>query len=130
MSIRSARRIAGAVVAMGLLGAAQGDPLARVARGSWSVRDLGASSAPVAMCIADPRMLLQLGHRGATACTRSTLDAGTDSTTVRYTCPGAGYGRTELRVESEDRVRIHTQGLRNGAPFDVDYDARRIGTCG
>lgn len=82
-----------------------------------------------AICVADPVALTQIRH-GAAACTRLVIaDEGT-SAVVHYSCPGAGWGRTSLRVESPRAVRIDTQGIAGSAPFAFAGEARRTGACG
>lgn len=99
-----------------------------VAPGSWSLHEIGSSDAPHALCVRDAGALLQVRH-GASQCSRFVVDQGPRRATVHYTCPGLGYGRTTLAVEDEGVVRIQTQGLLRGEPFDFDYEARRTGSC-
>ncbi|MGB3795217.1 MAG: hypothetical protein WA957_02830 [Alteraurantiacibacter sp.] len=49
--------------------------------------------------------------------------------TVQYTCRGNGYGRTTIRRESRDVVQIRSQGIHGGAPFSIEGEARRVGSC-
>ena len=49
--------------------------------------------------------------------------------TVSYSCPGAGSGRTTIRVETTRLLDIQSQGIVNNAPFEVRYEARRTGPC-
>jgi hypothetical protein len=49
--------------------------------------------------------------------------------TVHYTCPGAGYGRTQIRLESAQLVQVDSQGIAQGFPFDFTAEARRVGSC-
>jgi len=96
--------------------------------GTWQLHEIG-STAPVrSMCVRDPGLLLQIGH-GTSPCTRVVVDNQARTATVHYSCPGAGNGRTTIRVESETIVRLQTQGIARGAPFDHDYEARRTGAC-
>jgi hypothetical protein len=71
---------------------------------------------------------MQLQH-GATACSRLVIGNEKASATVHYSCPGAGWGRTTLRVETPRLARIDTQGIANNAPFAFSAEARRIGAC-
>lgn len=105
------------------------DPLSVVEPGRWRVREIGATDSERSMCVADPRVLLQLGHPGAT-CSRVLLETSKAKLGVRYSCPGAGYGQTSITVEGPHLVRIQTQGIANGQPFAGDYEARRVGRCG
>lgn len=101
--------------------------LAKLERGQWTLRE-GAGERR-SMCISDPTVLLQIRNRGA-GCSRFVIDNSPTSATIHYTCPGAGHGRTTIRVETPRLVRIETQGLDGGAPFDLEIEARRIGSCG
>lgn len=83
----------------------------------------------MALCVGDPHQLLQIHHKGP-ACPRIALDGAGNKATVRYACAGAGYGQTSVTVETRQLVRIRTQGVDRGAPFDEEYEARRVGACG
>jgi hypothetical protein len=99
-----------------------------VAPGNWSLHENGSTDAPRAICVRDAGMLLQVRH-GASQCSRFVVDQAPRRTTVHYTCPGLGYGRTTFAVEDEGVIRLQTQGILRGAPFDFDYEARRTGSC-
>ncbi len=101
--------------------------LAKLERGQWTLREEAGTRQ--SLCLSDPTALLQMRNRGAT-CSRFVIDNSPASATVHYTCPGAGHGRTTLRVETPRLVRIETQGLDGGAPFDLEIEARRTGACG
>lgn len=97
--------------------------------GMWQVRTLGVKEAPpLLLCVADPATLVQLRHRAA-ACSRLVISNAAHDTTVHYSCPGAGWGRTSLRVESAAQVMIDTQGIADNAPFAFKAEARRTGAC-
>jgi hypothetical protein len=101
--------------------------LGELERGSWQVRDR-ADGATRAVCLGDPRQLLQLRHpRGD--CSRYVITDTAAEVTVHYTCPGAGHGRTTIRRETNRLVQIDTQGIVGGAPFSDAYEARRMGPC-
>jgi hypothetical protein len=48
---------------------------------------------------------------------------------VQYTCRGRGYGRTEVRRETNRLVQVQSQGIVDGLPFAITAEARRIGDC-
>ncbi|KQS05241.1 hypothetical protein ASG11_07390 [Sphingomonas sp. Leaf357] len=95
--------------------------------GRWQLRDMDGGER-TSLCVADPRMLIQLRHPGA-QCSRFVVEDLPKSATVHYTCPGAGHGRTVISVESGHLIRLRTQGIADGAPFDVNYEGRRTGAC-
>lgn len=94
--------------------------------GSWNIAfDDGTSRK---MCIEDVQPLLQLAHAGP-ACGRLVIEDKPDRATVHYTCPGTGWGRTSLLVETPRLVRINSQGISGRMPFAFDAEARRLGPC-
>lgn len=123
----------GAAVAVGVAsaGLAQLRPaipaLASLEPGLWQLR--GEGEATRTICVADPHSLIQLRH-GATPCSRLVIASDKSSATIHYSCPGAGWGRTTLRVETPRLARIDTQGIADNEPFAFIAEARRIGPCG
>lgn len=96
--------------------------------GIWQLHEIGSTAPARPICVRDPGLLLQIGH-GTSPCARVVVDNQARAATVHYTCPGTGSGRTTIRVESATIVRLQTQGIARGAPFDHDYEARRTGAC-
>jgi hypothetical protein len=121
------------VLALGglLIAATPSGPLAfsRIRPGGWQLRALDGSAPTRRICLTDPAELIQLRHPGAT-CSRFVLDDAADTATIHYTCTGAGYGRTTIKVETGELIRIDSQGLINQAPFQVALEGRRLGSCG
>lgn len=103
--------------------------LTHIETGQWQLKEPGATAIARSLCVTDPDVLLQLGHSGA-QCSRFVIADTPDTATVHYTCPGAGHGRTTISMETPRLLRIQTQGIAGGAPFDLDYEGRRIGACG
>ena len=100
--------------------------LARVEKGQWQLVETGGPRRLI--CLSDPATLLQLHNRGA-SCSRFVIDNTPGVATVHYTCPGAGHGRTTVTVETPRLVRVQSQGLDAGTPFDQDIEGRRVGEC-
>ena len=131
---RNARRtLAGLLLVAGLGTAAparapQLAVLTRIETGQWQLREAGSTTPAKSLCVSDPSVLLQIGHVGA-QCSRFVIADTPDSATVHYTCPGAGHGRTTISMETPRLLHLQTQGIANGAPFDMDYEARRVGAC-
>jgi hypothetical protein len=103
--------------------------LAGVSGGQWQFHEIGSRGTGRSLCVHDVAMLLQLRHSGA-QCSRFVLDSSAKAATVHYTCPGSGHGLTTLSVESGQLIRLKTQGIADGAPFDDDWEGRRVGGCG
>lgn len=100
--------------------------LAQVQLGQWLLK--GADGAERKLCLTQRTALLQLEHSDV-PCSQVVIDGTDNSTTVRYSCPGHGQGRTTLRVETRQLISIETQGVKDGAPFTAQYEGRRIGAC-
>jgi hypothetical protein len=97
-----------------------------IERGQWQLHETDGGTSK--LCVTDPAALLQLHHRGA-QCTQVVVENSRDVATIHYTCPGRGYGRTTISVETSKLVRIDTQGLVDGAPFDSQLEGRKLGAC-
>lgn len=97
--------------------------------GEYALHESGVGGLQRLICVGDGLQLLQLFHPGA-QCTRFVIANERLSGTVAYSCPGTGHGQTTISVETPRLFHISTQGLVSGAPFQVDYEARRIGPCG
>lgn len=123
----------GPVIAAAVLlaGAADAPVLAfnRIQPGAWQLRSLDKSEPDRRLCIQDGYELIQLRHPGA-ACSRFVLANNPEVATVHYTCTGAGYGRTTIKMETGQLIRVDSQGLVNQSPFQVSFEGRRIGECG
>jgi hypothetical protein len=101
--------------------------LQSVEAGQWQLRAVGGQTRSI--CLSDPRALLQLQHIGAT-CSRFVIANDAKQSTVHYTCPGAGHGRTTVRVETPRLVQIDSQGVAQNEPFSMVWEGRRVGQCG
>lgn len=102
------------------------EALAKLEPGRWQLSE--ADGARRSICVADPAALVQLEHEGAT-CEQEVLANEAGATTVEYSCPGRGFGRTSIRVETPRLARIDTQGLADGSPFAYRVEARKVGAC-
>jgi hypothetical protein len=101
--------------------------LAKIERGQWLLRDR--AGAERKLCLTTATRLVQIEHGGA-ACQQVVLAQDPRSATLRYSCPGHGQGRTVITVETPRLVRIETQGVIDGEPFEQEYEARKLGPCG
>lgn len=96
-------------------------------KGEWTLRYRdGAPSRKV--CVKSGRELIQIKHRQPN-CSRFVVEDGASESTVQYTCPGNGYGRTSIRRETATLVQIESQGIADGLPFQLSAEARRTGDC-
>ena len=95
-------------------------------KGSWEMRIRG--EAPRRMCVRSGRELIQLQHKQS-GCSRYVIDDKPGEVTVQYSCPGNGYGRTNIRRESPQLVQLNSQGIEGGQPFHFNAEARHVGAC-
>ncbi|WP_326525908.1 DUF3617 domain-containing protein [Sphingomonas sp.] len=95
-------------------------------QGMWQLRETGGGAR--ATCVRDPAALFQLRGNGA-QCSRFVIENTATTATVHYTCPGRGHGRTTISVETPRLVRIESEGIDNGAPFSLELEGRRTGSC-
>jgi hypothetical protein len=102
--------------------------LASLQPGQWQLRMRGRAAAPKSLCLSDTHALLQIRHSGA-ACSRFVIASDARTATVHYTCPGAGHGRTTIRVENSRLAQIDSQGVAENQPFALVYEGRRVGEC-
>lgn len=97
--------------------------------GEWQFRELGTSgqSGP-RICLGNPVRFVQIAHGGA-ACESFVIKNEANMLTVSYKCGGRGQGMTSIRMETSKLIQLRTQGIRDGAPFSSDFEARRVGSC-
>lgn len=122
--------IAGLAAALAVPAMGQKPALAmldRLDRGDWELRyrDGGGRTH---ICLGDPENFIQLRHQGE-KCRRVVVQDSDSEITVQYTCPGRGYGRTNIRRETGSLVQIDSQGISGGLPFAFAAEARRTGAC-
>lgn len=101
--------------------------LDRLDRGEWTVR-FRSGGEQKKVCLRSGRELIQLRHNGAN-CSRYVVEDSAGQVTVQYSCPGNGYGRTNIRRESGVLAQIESQGIADGKPFQFTAEARRTGAC-
>lgn len=102
--------------------------LDKLQAGQWEVRYRDGTPAQ-RICVRNGRDLIQLRHRQSSGCNRYIVEDGPSEVTVQYTCPGNGYGRTNIRRESNTLVQIESQGFEGGQPFSFMAEGRRLGAC-
>ena len=118
----------GIAAALALMAAAQPSALAQAQPGLWEISGAPGTSAPIRQCLADVASLARFEHRSK-ACQAKILKDGGSSITVEYTCGGAGFGNSEIDVLTPRSLRISTQGISAGLPFNYVLQARRIDDC-
>ena len=126
--------VAGALflVLTGGASAPQRDPLPLLALkgielGQWQLKEADGGGTR-SVCLGNPATLLQIRH-GSAQCSHFVVENSKQVATIHYTCPGHGYGRTTISVETPRLVRVDTQGVADGAPFADVMEGRRTGAC-
>ncbi len=125
---------AAGLAALGLLVAGTAAPaqapvaLAPLETGLWELRDLETSAPPARLCISNLLQLLQ-PVQPEPLCRHFIAENEGSRATVAYDCAARGRGRTSLRVETPRLLQIDSQGVADGRPFDMRYEARRLGAC-
>ena len=114
--------------ALTLMAAQQPTALARTQAGLWEISGAPGSKAPVRQCIADLAVLARFEHR-ANSCTAKVLKTSGSTTAIEYSCGGAGFGHSEVQAITPRALRISTQGISNGLPFNYVLQAHRIDDC-
>ena len=118
-----------AVVTGANLAAAEGAGIfAQTAPGLWEMSGAPGSKTAPRQCVADVESLAQYEHRGR-ACTRRVVRQTESSAVIEYSCAGQGFGRSELTLITPRSLRIQTQGIAGGLPFNYVLQARRVGDC-
>jgi hypothetical protein len=96
--------------------------------GQWALRSRSDPAQSRSLCLGDPVLLFQLRHGGA-SCSRFVVANDPRGATVQYRCPGAGNGRTTIKVETPRLIQIDSQGIANNEPFMIEFEGRRVGEC-
>ena len=111
-----------------LIAAAPPSALTQAQPGMWEISGAPGARTPVRQCVADIAVLARFEHRAKTCVAKIVKDDGS-STFIQYSCGGAGFGNSEIDVITPRSLRISTQGISDGLPFNYVLQARRIDDC-
>jgi hypothetical protein len=100
----------------------------RIETGGWEIRVREPGGQVERLCLRDQQRIIQLRHPAAN-CEHLLVSKSPSEVTVQYTCPGRGYGRTSIRIESPRLIQIDSQGIAGGLPFSFTAEGRRTGDC-
>ena len=118
-----------ALAAAGIaLSAAALPPILASSGGLWEVSKSATGVNAERLCVPQAAALAQWEHRKG-QCTRVVISATETEAVVHYTCSGGGFGESKMRVITPRTLRIETQGISDGFPFNYTLHARRIGDC-
>lgn len=96
--------------------------------GLWEVSLSATGAGAERRCVPQAAVLAQWEHRRA-QCTRVVISSAAENAVIHYTCPGGGFGHSKIQVLTPRTLRIETQGISGGFPFNYVLHARRIGDC-
>lgn len=119
---------AGMGLAAVTLTAANLPPVVAGSGGLWEVSKSITGARPERRCVPSASVLAQWEHRRA-QCTRVVISSTGAEAVIHYTCPGDGFGQSKIKVITPRSLRIETQGISGGYPFNYVLHARRIGEC-
>ena len=102
-------------------------PQAMAGPGEWEIGRTP-SGPGERVCLPDAAMLMQWEHRGK-QCERTVVTSTLDRAEVHYSCARGGFGTSRVEMLTSRSVRIQTQGIADGLPFQYVIHARRVGSC-
>ena len=118
-----------AVAAVVLLSAAQRPrALAPTSPGLWELSGLPNKAAPLRQCVADTALLARIEHRGQN-CSQTVISDTAAATVIEYKCPQGGFGHSKVTLITPRSLRIETQGISAGYPYNYVIQARRVADC-
>lgn len=97
--------------------------------GEWEISRSATGTNPQRVCLADPAFLARWEHRRS-SCSVSKLTERANLETFDYHCSRGGFGRSDVTLLTPRSLRIRTQGILDGLPFDETLHARWVKRCG
>lgn len=110
------------------LAAASLPPVLTDPNGLWAVSRNANGAAAEKSCVPQAAELALWEHRRA-KCTRTIISSTATEAVIHYTCPGRDFGHASVKVITPRTLRIQTQGISQGFPFNYVLHARRVGNC-
>lgn len=119
---------ASAGLALVTLGAATLPPVIADSGGLWEVSRSATGARAEKSCVPQASVLAQWEHRRG-QCTRVVISSTATEAVIHYTCPAGDFGNSRMKVITPRTLRIETQGISGGYPFNYVLHARRVGDC-
>jgi len=120
--------VSGASAAFALAAAKPPPVLLQPQPGLWEISGVPGATAPVRQCVMDVATLARFEHRTKPCSAKLLHEAGT-SAAIDYSCGPAGFGHSDVTLLTPRSLRIGTQGISGGLPFNYVLQAHRIGDC-
>lgn len=102
--------------------------LAGVSPGLWEVSRSASGERARRICLAQVEALAAIAHPGE-RCGRTVLRNVPGELVTHLTCKGGDFARSTIRVTTPRSLKVQTQGIHRGEPFDLALYARRVGDC-
>ena len=102
--------------------------LSQVQPGIWEINGVPGAAYPLPQCVPDIAVLARFEHRGQT-CTANLVRNSGAVAVINYRCGPAGFGNSEITVLTPRSIKISTQGISDGLPFNYVLQAHRVGDC-
>ncbi len=118
----------GLAAAFAVTAAVHPSVFAQVQPGLWEISGAPGAHAPIRQCLLDVTALARFEHR-TNNCTANVLKDVGSTAQIDYNCPGAGFGHSQIDVLTPRSLRISTQGISEGLPFNYVLQARRVDDC-
>lgn len=118
----------GAAAALALIAASHPSALSQTQAGVWEISGAPGTRSPIRQCVGEVAALARFEHR-SNICTAKVLKDAPSSTIISYSCGAAGFGQSEIDVITPRSLRISTQGISDGLPFNYVLQARRVDDC-
>jgi hypothetical protein len=119
---------AGAALTAVMVGAAALPPVIADSGGLWEVSRSATGAGAERSCVPQASVLAQWEHRRG-QCTRVVISSTPTEAVIHYTCPAGDFGHSRMKVITPRTLRIETQGISGGYPFNYVLHARRVGEC-
>ncbi len=117
-----------AAAAFALTAAAQPSALAQAQPGLWEIAGAPGTRSPIRQCVSTVATLARFEHRMKSCSAKLLKDTGS-SAEVDYSCGGGEFGHSEIDVLTPRALRISTQGISDGLPFNYVLQAHRVDDC-
>ena len=101
---------------------------AQVQPGLWEISGIPGAASPLRQCVADVAVLARFEHRSSNCSSKVLRETGS-ATEIEYSCGAAGFGSSQVSVITPRALRIATQGISDGLPFNYVLQAHHIGGC-
>src|SRR4051794_435271 len=102
--------------------------LGQTQSGLWEISGAPGAKAPIRQCVSSVATLARFQHRTRNCSARVLKNVGS-LTAIEYSCGGAGFGHSEIEVITPRSIKISTQGISEGLPFNYVLQARRVDDC-